>query len=128
MTRSPARAVLTRRRTGWWVILREAVIGVVIALALASALRGFVVQAFVVPSASMENTLHGGGPGPNDRIVVDKLPRQTARRGQIVVFADPGGWLTADQSTGSGVAGSVRSSAGSERSPGSPPTAAAGTW
>ena len=112
MTHSPAApaagAVLPRRRPGRWVTLRETLIVMVVALALASALRGFVVQAFVVPSASMENTLLGGGPGSNDRIAVDKLPGQTVRRGQIVVFADPGGWLTPDQSTPGGLGGVLR--------------------
>lgn len=89
--------------------LRETLVVLVVALVLASLLRAFVVQAFVVPSASMENTLMGGGPGTNDRIVVDKLPGQTVGRGQIVVFADPGGWLPAAETAApSGLAGGVR--------------------
>lgn len=78
--------------------LRETVVVLVVALVLASLLRAFVVQAFVVPSQSMENTLMGGD-GVNDRIVVDKLPGQTVRRGEIVVFSDPGGWLSGEVAT-----------------------------
>jgi len=85
-----------RRDSGGFLgTLRESVVVLVVALALASLLRAFVVQAFVVPSQSMENTLMGGD-GVNDRIVVDKLPGQTVRRGEIVVFSDPGGWLGAE--------------------------------
>jgi len=42
---------------------------------------------FLIPSASMENTLL-----VHDRVVVEKL--STTKRGQVVVFADPGGWLS----------------------------------
>lgn len=112
MTRSPAGpvagAALADRRTGWAVTLRETVVVLVVALAVGSLLRGFVVQAFVVPSAAMENTLLGGGPGSNDRIAVDRLPGQTVSRGQIVVFTDPGGWLTEGKSTRGGVGGVLR--------------------
>ncbi len=62
--------------------------GVVIAAILvASLLRGFVGQMFLIPSESMEDTLH-----VNDRVLVEKL--SSLKRGQIVVFRDPGGWLT----------------------------------
>lgn len=93
--RRPARP---RQQGGILATLRETVIVLVVALVLASLLRAFVVQAFAVPSGSMENTLLGGDPGHvNDRIVVDKLPGQTVRRGQIVVFVDPGGWLQGEE-------------------------------
>ena len=62
--------------------------GVVVAAVLvASLLRGFVGQMFLIPSESMEDTLH-----VNDRVLVEKL--SSIKRGQIVVFRDPGGWLT----------------------------------
>lgn len=47
----------------------------------------FLVQLFVIPSESMEDTLQVG-----DRIAVWKLAGEPAR-GDIVVFSDPGGWL-----------------------------------
>jgi signal peptidase I len=60
---------------------------VVGALIVASLLRGFVGQMFIIPSESMQNTLQ-----VNDRVLVEKL--SSVKRGQIVVFKDPGGWLT----------------------------------
>ncbi|WP_407700272.1 signal peptidase I [Streptomyces beihaiensis] len=64
---------------------------VVIALVLALVIKTFLVQAFSIPSASMENTLRIG-----DRVLVDKLtPWFGAKpeRGDVVVFHDPDGWL-----------------------------------
>ncbi|MDX6321173.1 MAG: signal peptidase [Propionibacteriaceae bacterium] len=70
--------------------LKELLFVVVGAIIVASLLRGFVGQMFIIPSSSMENTLLIG-----DRVVVEKL--SSPKRGQVVVFADPGGWL--NQST-----------------------------
>lgn len=76
--------------TGILAALRETVIVVVIALALSLVVKTFLVQAFYIPSGSMENTLQLG-----DRVVVSKLtPGPFAlHRGDVVVFTDPGGWL-----------------------------------
>jgi signal peptidase I len=60
---------------------------VVGAVIVASLLRGFVGQMFIIPSESMQNTLQ-----VNDRVLVEKL--SSIKRGQIVVFKDPGRWLT----------------------------------
>ena len=46
----------------FWRGFREIVIIVVVALALSALLRAFLIQAFYVPSASMEDTLRPGGP------------------------------------------------------------------
>ena len=67
--------------------LRELGAVVIGAVIVASLLRGFVGQMFVIPSISMENTLH-----MQDRVLVEKL--SSVKRGQVVVFADPGDWLT----------------------------------
>jgi signal peptidase I len=64
--------------------LTAVVVGAVI---IASLLRGFVGQMFLIPSVSMENTLQ-----VDDRVVVEKL--SSIRRGEVIVFSDPGGWLT----------------------------------
>ena len=71
-------------------ILREVAIVVVVALALSAFVRTYVIQAFYVPSSSMEQTLL-----VNDRIIVSKLSSRWGgvERGDIVVFRDPGGWL-----------------------------------
>jgi signal peptidase I len=66
---------------------KELTVVVVGALIVASLLRGFVGQMFLIPSVSMENTLQ-----VDDRVVVEKL--STIRRGQVIVFKDPGGWFT----------------------------------
>lgn len=74
-------------------MLRETVVVVVVALALSLFVKTFLGQAFYIPSVSMEDTLKVG-----DRVVVSKLtPGPFAlRRGQVVVFTDPGGWLEND--------------------------------
>ncbi|MFI1173015.1 signal peptidase I [Streptomyces melanogenes] len=62
-----------------------------IALILALLIKTFLVQAFSIPSDSMQDTLQRG-----DRVLVDKLTPwfgSTPERGEVVVFHDPGGWL-----------------------------------
>ena len=62
-----------------------------IALVLAVVIKAFFMQAFYIPSASMNDTLV-----ENDRILVQKVSYWGSagpQRGDIVVFADPGGWL-----------------------------------
>ncbi len=62
-----------------------------LALVLAVGIKALLVQAFYIPSGSMNDTLVF-----NDRILVQKVSYWGAgspRRGDIVVFADPGGWL-----------------------------------
>ncbi len=73
-----------------WVAAKEIVIVVVLALALATIVRVFLFQAFLIPSGSMENTLLVG-----DRVLVSKLTTRfgEVQRGDVVVFRDPGGWL-----------------------------------
>ena len=66
--------------------LKELAAVVVGAVIVASLLRGFVGQMFLIPSVSMEDTLR-----VSDRVVVEKL--STIKRGHIIVFSDPGGWL-----------------------------------
>jgi signal peptidase I len=64
---------------------------IVVALVIALVLKTFLVQAFVIPSGSMEQTIRIG-----DRVLVDKLTPwfgSRPERGDVVVFKDPGGWL-----------------------------------
>ena len=75
--------------------------GVVVgAVIVASLLRGFVGQMFLIPSISMENTLKN-----NDRVLVERLT--TTERGEVMVFKDPGGWLTGTPSKERGPIGKV---------------------
>jgi signal peptidase I len=58
---------------------------------LALLIKTFLVQAFSIPSDSMQHTLERG-----DRVLVDKLTPwfgSKPSRGEVVVFHDPGGWL-----------------------------------
>jgi signal peptidase I len=67
--------------------VRELLLVVVGAIIVSSLLRAFVGQMFIIPSSSMENTLLIG-----DRVIVQKIT--DFKRGDVVVFADPGGWLS----------------------------------
>ena len=75
-----------RRRSGGLAFLRELAFVVVGAIIVSSLLRAFVGQMFIIPSASMQNTLLEG-----DRVVVQKLT--DFHRGDVVVFKDPAHWL-----------------------------------
>jgi signal peptidase I len=61
------------------------------ALVLSLIIKTFLLRSFYIPSGSMESTLQ-----INDRIVVNELVPNLipVSRGDIVVFKDPGGWLT----------------------------------
>ncbi|MFD9262909.1 signal peptidase I, partial [Streptomyces sp. NPDC059538] len=86
--RRTARKVRRRRRTRR---AGELPLLVVVALCIALLLNTFMVQAFFIPSGSMEQTIRIG-----DRVLVDKLTPwfgSKIERGDIVVFKDPGGWL-----------------------------------
>lgn len=70
--------------------LKESAIIVVSALICSWLIKTLLVQAFFIPSQSMMDTLEIG-----DRVMVSRLvPRfQDVRRGDVVVFTDPGNWL-----------------------------------
>jgi signal peptidase I len=74
-----------RRRS----LLRELPILVVVALVIAIVIKSFVVQAFVIPTGSMQNTL-----SLNDKILVNKLVYhfRSIHPGDIVVFDGSGSW------------------------------------
>jgi signal peptidase I len=83
-----ARKVRRRRRR---MLVREVPLLVLVALMIALVLKTFLVQAFVIPSGSMEQTIRIG-----DRVLVDKLTPwfgAEPHRGDVVVFKDPGRWL-----------------------------------
>ncbi|MET8628291.1 signal peptidase I [Kitasatospora sp. NPDC004669] len=80
--------------------LKELPILIGIALILALVIKTFFVQAFSIPSESMQNTLQVG-----DRVLVDKLTPwfgAEPERGEVVVFHDPGGWLNDEPTQQSG--------------------------
>ena len=63
------------------------------ALLVALIVRTFFIQAFWIPSESMEPTLHGCSGCNNDRLLVDKLSYRlhAVHRGDVVVFHRPPG-------------------------------------
>lgn len=71
--------------------IREFVVVVAMALALSFVVKTWLVQAFYIPSGSMEDTLI-----VNDRVVVNKLVPgvMDLHRGDVIVFEDPGDWLS----------------------------------
>ena len=75
-----------RKQRSFW---REFPILVVIALLLAVLIKTFAIQAFWIPSGSMENTLE-----VNDRVLVNKIVYhiRDIHRGDIVVFNGDGSW------------------------------------
>jgi len=79
-------ATKKRKRGGFW---RELPFLVLIALVLALLIKTFLVQAFYIPSGSMQNTLAIG-----DRVLVNKLVYRIrdVHRGEIVVFRGPTSW------------------------------------
>ncbi|GHA02997.1 signal peptidase I [Streptomyces echinoruber] len=80
-----------RRRSA----VKEIPLLVGVAVLIALVLKTFLVQAFVIPSGSMEQTIRIG-----DRVLVDKLTPwfgSKPQRGDVVVFHDPGGWLADEQ-------------------------------
>jgi len=74
-----------KRRSFW----RELPVLVVVALVLALIIKSFAIQAFFIPSASMENTLEVG-----DRVLINKIVYhlRPIDRGDIIVFDGTGSW------------------------------------
>ncbi|MFJ4191435.1 signal peptidase I [Kitasatospora sp. NPDC089509] len=88
--RSARRAARRRKRS----LLREFPLIIMVALLVALVMKTFLIQVFVIPSGSMEQTIKVG-----DRVLVDKLTPwfgSEPQRGDVVVFKDPGGWLEGD--------------------------------
>ena len=79
-------------------VWQETILLLAIALALAVVIKAVFVQAFYIPSESMEPGLV-----KNDRILVQKVSYWfggSPQRGDVVVFQDPGDWLGPAESAG----------------------------
>ena len=79
-------------------VWQETILLLGIALVLAIVIKALFVQAFYIPSESMEPGLV-----KNDRILVEKPSYWfggTPQRGDVVVFKDPGGWLQGEEAAG----------------------------
>jgi signal peptidase I len=72
-------------------VWQESILLVVTAMVMAVVVKTFFLQAFYIPSESMEPTML-----VDDKILVQKVSYWTgdATRGDVVVFDDPGGWLS----------------------------------
>jgi signal peptidase I len=83
----PARHGRAKRRNR--SLLRELPVLVVVALVIAVVIKTFIVQAFVIPTGSMQNTL-----ALEDKILVNKLVYhfRPIRAGDIIVFDGAGSW------------------------------------
>jgi signal peptidase I len=79
-----------RRGRGGVAFLRDLVVIVVVAVLASFLIKTFLVRSFFIPSESMEDTLK-----VNDRILVNELVPDLVplKRGDVVVFKDPGQWL-----------------------------------
>ncbi|BDZ63216.1 signal peptidase I [Agromyces mangrovi Wang et al. 2018] len=91
---SPPRAdeARGRRRRGVLLFLRDLLIIFVVAVLVSFLIKTYLIRSFYIPSQSMEQTLL-----VDDRIIVNELVPDVMplSRGDVVVFQDPGGWLTA---------------------------------
>src|SRR4051812_47617210 len=71
--------------------LRDVALILVAAIIISFLIKTFLIRSFYIPSESMEPTLI-----KNDRIIVNELVPKLVplQHGDVVVFKDPGGWLT----------------------------------
>ena len=72
-------------------VWQESILLVITAMVMAVIVKTFFLQAFYIPSASMEPTML-----VDDKLLVQKVSYWAGEptRGDIVVFDDPGGWLS----------------------------------
>jgi len=85
---------LSKRKKGsFW---REVPILVLTALLLTFLIQTFIARVYVIPSASMEPTLHGCPGCTNDRVLVDKLTYRfrDPAPGDVVVFRGTDSWAS----------------------------------
>jgi signal peptidase I len=90
-----AKKASERKHLSWW---QETILLLGIAVGMSLLIKTLFVQAFYIPSESMEPGLV-----KNDRILVEKPSYWfggTPQRGDVVVFEDPGDWLPDWEKTG----------------------------
>jgi signal peptidase I len=90
--KAAARRRKAKSRSFW----RELPLLVIVALVIALLIKTYVVQAFFIPSASMENTLKIG-----DKVLVNKLVYdfRSIEPGDIIVFDGEGSWTPVQRTT-----------------------------
>lgn len=84
--------------------IRRGPVIVLAALLVLALLPVFVARIYVIPSGSMERTLHGCPGCDNDRVLVDKLTYRfrAPERGDVVVFTLPDSWTNSELEVSSG--------------------------
>lgn len=89
--RSRRRNRSSGKKGSFW---RELPILIVTALVLTVLIQAFVARVYVIPSQSMEQTLHGCPGCNNDRVLVDKVSYRFSdpEPGNVVVFRGPESW------------------------------------
>ncbi|MCW2830347.1 MAG: lepB [Aeromicrobium sp.] len=86
---------MTEKKKRQLPVWQESILLVATAMIMAIVVKTFFLQAFYIPSESMEPTML-----VNDKILVQKVSYWGGdiKRGDIVVFEDPGGWLSPEDS------------------------------
>ena len=81
-----------QKKGSFW---RELPILIVTALVLTVLIQAFLARVYVIPSQSMEQTLHGCTGCNNDRVLVDKISYRFTdpEPGDVVVFRGPQAWV-----------------------------------
>ncbi len=80
-----------KKQRSFW---RELPILILVALVLSFVLQTFIARVYLIPSESMEPTLHGCVGCTGDRIVVEKIGYRFGdpQPGDVVVFRGPDSW------------------------------------
>ena len=78
-----------------WLFLQQMVAILLTVIVASLIVKTFLVQAFFIPTGSMEPTLHGCPGCLGDRVLVNKQFSHMGglHRGDIVVFREPKGWV-----------------------------------
>jgi signal peptidase I len=86
---------VTEKKKRQLPVWQESILLVATAMVMAVIVKTFFLQAFYIPSESMEPTML-----VDDKILVQKVSYWggDVKRGDIVVFDDPGGWLSGEDS------------------------------
>ncbi|MEU4803467.1 signal peptidase I [Actinosynnema sp. NPDC023587] len=93
---SRKRSQKKKRKGSFW---RELPILLVVAVGLAFLIQTFLARVYMIPSESMEQTLHGcTSPCFGDRVLVDKLTYDFSdpEPGDVIVFHGPDTWINND--------------------------------
>ncbi|WP_084037388.1 signal peptidase I [Haloechinothrix halophila] len=96
----PDRGRAPRKKRSFW---KELPILILVALLLTFVIQQFIARPYMIPSGSMEQTLHGCTGCTPDRVLVDKMVFRFSEPepGEVVVFRGPESWLGGAQTSDS---------------------------